>query len=363
MVYLIGQFWLWLLVALVLGLAVGWFTFRGRDGAFWRGLVPWALLLGVGAFAVIARLVPDGPGFWLDLGLLMSGAYVIGCFLGHLLKSGRASESASAPTATLAQEVPVEPMKAKPAPAMPEASEEAITGLSAPRGGRRDNLTCIYGIDEDIEKRLNALGIYHHDQIAALTPGQRRWLFRQLGHEGRFPSWWWRWKYDAEQILAGQLACPDRDAAPVALAAAPETAAAPKTHAKASAPAEPQEGTKPQGLAAAREGKADDLKRIRGIGPQNEGRLHALGIWHFDQIAGWSAEEVIWVGSYLAFPGRIERENWVEQAKVLASGAETEFSNRVAKGLVPTSADDGDKGHDNVARLDKPATQPPKGKS
>ncbi|MCA3663481.1 MAG: hypothetical protein INF06_06435, partial [Methylobacterium sp.] len=47
MIYLIGQFWLWLLAAFVLGLAVGWFTFRGRDGMFWRGLIPWAMLLGV----------------------------------------------------------------------------------------------------------------------------------------------------------------------------------------------------------------------------------------------------------------------------------------------------------------------------
>ncbi|MCA3629100.1 MAG: hypothetical protein IOC35_02110, partial [Methylobacterium sp.] len=82
-------------------------------------------------------------------------------------------------------------------------------------------------------------------------------------------------------------------------------------------------------------------------------------IWHFDQIAGWSAEEVQWVGSYLAFPGRIERENWVEQARQLATGAETEFSKRVAKGLVPTSADDGEKGQDNIAKLDHPVKKRP----
>ncbi len=87
------------------------------------------------------------------------------------------------------------------------------------------------------------------------------------------------------------------------------------------------DGERPQGLAAPRDGRGDDLKRIRGIGPQNEGRLHGLGIWHFDQIAGWTADNALWVGSYLAFPGRIEREDWVSQAKQLAAGAETEFSN------------------------------------
>jgi predicted flap endonuclease-1-like 5' DNA nuclease len=101
------------------------------------------------------------------------------------------------------------------------------------------------------------------------------------------------------------------------------------------------DGERPAGLAAPRDGRKDDLKRIRGIGPQNESRLHGLGIWHFDQIAGWTADNVLWVGSYLAFPGRIEREDWVGQAKLLAAGSETEFSKRVAKGLVATSPGDG----------------------
>ncbi|HRJ69139.1 MAG TPA: cell envelope biogenesis protein TolA, partial [Beijerinckiaceae bacterium] len=110
-------------------------------------------------------------------------------------------------------------------------------------------------------------------------------------------------------------------------------------------------GRKPKTFAAPRGGTADDLKRIRGIGKQNEGRLHALGIWHFDQIAAWVKDEIEWVGSYLAFPGRIEREEWVSQAKVLATGSETEFSRRVARGEVATSKDEGARGQDNVADL------------
>jgi predicted flap endonuclease-1-like 5' DNA nuclease len=82
-------------------------------------------------------------------------------------------------------------------------------------------------------------------------------------------------------------------------------------------------GKRPAGFAAARGGQADDLKLIKGIGPQNEGRLHALGIWHFSQIAGWTPENVEWVGTYLAFPGRIEREDWVAQAAGLARTATT----------------------------------------
>jgi NADH-quinone oxidoreductase subunit E len=48
--------------------------------------------------------------------------------------------------------------------------------------------------------------------------------------------------------------------------------------------------------------------------------LHDLGVFHFDQIAGWTREEIRWVGTYLSFPGRIDREQWVVQAANLATG-------------------------------------------
>jgi predicted flap endonuclease-1-like 5' DNA nuclease len=99
-------------------------------------------------------------------------------------------------------------------------------------------------------------------------------------------------------------------------------------------------GQRPAGLVAAREAGPDDLKLIRGIGRQNEDRLQALGIWHFTQIAAWTPANVEWVGSYLAFPGRIEREDWVGQAKTLAEGGETEFAVRARAGLVESSRDE-----------------------
>lgn len=81
-------------------------------------------------------------------------------------------------------------------------------------------------------------------------------------------------------------------------------------------------GQRPLGLVAAKAAMPDDLKIIKGVGPQNEERLHRLGIWHFAQIAAWTPQNCEWVGSYLAFPGRIEREDWVGQAKALAAGPE-----------------------------------------
>ena len=95
------------------------------------------------------------------------------------------------------------------------------------------------------------------------------------------------------------------------------------------------EGTKPATLTAAREGGADDLKRIKGIGPKLEKLCNTMGFFHFDQIAAWTPEEMAWVNANLeGFKGRATRDKWIEQAKLLASGAETEFSKRVDKGSV-----------------------------
>ena len=94
-------------------------------------------------------------------------------------------------------------------------------------------------------------------------------------------------------------------------------------------------GTKPAALSAPRGGAADDLKQIKGVGPKLEELCNELGFYHFDQIAGWTAAEVAWVDENLkGFKGRVSRDNWVEQAKTLAAGGETEFSKRVASGGV-----------------------------
>jgi len=88
-----------------------------------------------------------------------------------------------------------------------------------------------------------------------------------------------------------------------------------------SAPVEaPVEAAKPAGLSAARDGAADDLKLIKGVGPKLEKLLNSLGVFHFDQIANWSTDEISWVDDNLAgFKGRVTRDEWVAQAKVLAN--------------------------------------------
>lgn len=96
-----------------------------------------------------------------------------------------------------------------------------------------------------------------------------------------------------------------------------------------------EDAVRPEALSGARNGGADDLKMINGVGPKLEIMLNELGFYHFDQIAGWSAAEVAWVNDNLkGFKGRVSRDNWVEQARKLASGQETEFSKRVSDGDV-----------------------------
>ena len=79
-------------------------------------------------------------------------------------------------------------------------------------------------------------------------------------------------------------------------------------------------GTRPASLAAPHGGKADDLKEIEGVGPALEKLCHELGIFHFDQIAGWGPAEVAWMdGNLKGFRGRVTRDKWVAQAKIIVT--------------------------------------------
>ena len=69
----------------------------------------------------------------------------------------------------------------------------------------------------------------------------------------------------------------------------------------------------------------DDLKLISGVGPKIEGILNGLGIYTFAQVAAWKKAERDWVDGYLNFKGRIDRDDWVNQAKALTKGGEAEY--------------------------------------
>jgi len=92
---------------------------------------------------------------------------------------------------------------------------------------------------------------------------------------------------------------------------------------------------RPATLDTPRDGIADDLKKIKGIGPKLEKLCNRLGFWHYEQIAAWTEEEAAWVDANLeGFKGRVTRDGWVAQATVLAKGGTTAFSKRVDTGDV-----------------------------
>ncbi|QFT80806.1 50S ribosomal protein L21 [Roseovarius sp. THAF27] len=71
---------------------------------------------------------------------------------------------------------------------------------------------------------------------------------------------------------------------------------------------------------AAKAEGGDDLKKLSGVGPALEKKLHEAGVTTFAQIAAWTADDIAEMDEKLSFKGRIEREGWVEQAKELAKG-------------------------------------------
>lgn len=129
------------------------------------------------------------------------------------------------------------------------------------------------------------------------------------------------WTRSAPAAVSSAKVAPAKKAAPAKTVA--KTAKAPaKTVTKtAKAPAKkaasPKKAAGPVRLKKAK-GKADDLKLISGVGPKLEKTLNGLGFWHFSQIADWKKSDVAIVDDQLSFKGRIERDDWIKQAKKLA---------------------------------------------
>jgi predicted flap endonuclease-1-like 5' DNA nuclease len=136
---------------------------------------------------------------------------------------------------------------------------------------------------------------------------------------------------------------PKAAAEPKATKAKP--AAMPKVEPKPKAEAKPKPDTKPKAekvskpkvakpqglvrLTAPRKGRADDLQEIEGIGPALEKLVNSLGFYHFDQIAGWSEADVALVDAEMkTFKGRIIRDKWVEQARIIITEGLEAFRER-----------------------------------
>jgi predicted flap endonuclease-1-like 5' DNA nuclease len=382
--YLITSLFWWLLAALALGLFVGWTSCSKeprKEGLGWLGLGLVAFIIGL--IVAVLKLLPGKAGLWLDESLLFFASFIIGCCIGCLFGRRPAAVEVAKPVAAAAAVAAVAAAPKAPAgPAMvrpyqwqaaKDASSVTLTGY-VPSEESRGRVVAT------AKSTLAPAAIIDKMQLGAGAPdGMEGMVSTAFGHLAKLdkgiaslidtkytltgvagtqpnyntvmtgvralPTGYSLAKVD---IVAPPMPKPAPVAKPApkpvaAKPAAPKPALAPKIAGEDKVP-----GKRPVGYLKPRDGKGDDLKLIDGVGKQNEGRMHGLGIWHFDQIASWTAEESLWVGSYLAFPGRIEREDWVGQCKLLASGKMTDHAKRAKAGKIATSTDDGSKGKDNI---------------
>ncbi len=235
-----------------------------------------------------------------------------------------------------------------------------------------DRLHRIIGVDPESEAVLRSNGITHLAQIAAWLDADVAEAEALLGMPGRISRENW---VEQARFLTRGLS-PEAVFAPAVAVEAPSVAfeaagiervrqegagdptdVPAAAHAEPEAPSDQPEFSGPSEIPGRDEGYAglrsvrsealrgghahdfgsgaiDDLKRIRGIGVLIEKKLNSLGITSYEQVANWTGADVDRISQLLDFKGRIERENWIEQARILASGGQTEFSRRADRGEV-----------------------------
>lgn len=310
----------------------------------------WALAAGIGLITFVILMIMSGFSFFaaLFLGLLV---FVLSGLLFNWLFCAGNDDAASTTTATSSTSAPAAAAASGAAAATPAAATPASTETSEAVKSK----TTLAGEDElasrkgdwkyegDAESDASASADAEAPAASAAaepaaaeasaasaststtaapaaTPVKSN---TTLAGEEELANRKGEWKYEA----------PAKEKAPAKKAAAKKAPAKKAPAKKAAAPeAATGAGTKPATLDKPRAGGADDLKMIKGVGPKLEEMLHSLGFYHYDQVAAWKDAEVAWVDQNLkGFKGRATRDAWVEQAKLLAAGEETEFSKRASK--------------------------------
>ncbi len=186
-----------------------------------------------------------------------------------------------------------------------------------------DDLKRLKGIGRENEKALNAMGIRRFEQIAIWSSQDIERVESRLEFDGRIARE--EWVKQAQLLVDEDLERFEAlygDAKPL-----PKKLKAAARERKLKS----EVSGKPKGLTAPR-GKKDNLQRLNGIGPKYEKILNSLGFFHFDQIAAWTAVQVDWIDNHLNFNGRIEREEWIRQAQLLAEGKEVQFERDYGSG-------------------------------
>ena len=318
MVYLFGQLWLYVVLALILGMVFGWWAARSSRSLFRPVILAGTVVLFAGGLLAYSQAVRGKAGLWWDIWMLLVLAYIVGCLIAWLL--GMVLGTRATAAGPLAAPMPV-----------PAAEPMAVAAMAgAPAAVATPGPAAVATVMDTTSTAVAGIPL----QSGATPFPTAPVLFSSPGTEM------------AAQGTQGKAA----ERAPVP--AAPSVVqAAPAPGLMVASPAAPDNAAdefddtdvsiiavRPPGLPMPNGGKKDDLKRISGIGRVNEGKLNELGIFHFSQIGAWTSAHAKWVNSHLAFPGRIQRERWISQSRQLAAGGDTDFSKRVQAGKVPTSS-------------------------
>ncbi|WP_417667894.1 polyhydroxyalkanoate depolymerase [Roseibium sp.] len=189
---------------------------------------------------------------------------------------------------------------------------------------RRTALLTVEGEKDDITGRGQTRAAH---ALCSNLPDSMKAHYEQpnVGHYGVFNGSRWRAEICPRVIdfIQSNRAGSKQPSQPVKKASAAVVAAsksAKKAPAKKTAAPKPAKKMDPLGeiLLSSPQGVADDLKALNGIGPKLETSLNEAGIFHYWQIAGLTEQQIEALDTKLDFRGRIERFNWIEQAKKLS---------------------------------------------
>ena len=183
----------------------------------------------------------------------------------------------------------------------------------APVPEQPDDLAKISGIGPAIAKNLNEYGVFTYKQIVALSDADAEAIDDFIGFPGRVQRE--EWREQAAELMAGKppRAKVDREAK-AAAAAKPAPKSQPKPKGK-KLPAPAPKGASTEKAKIAPPSKPDDLTKIKGVGPALARDLHSLGFHTFQQLSELSPEQISQINDQIGFPGRVERENWIGQAR------------------------------------------------
>jgi len=231
----------------------------------------------------------------------------------------------SAPRDEPAPASPLADWRAREAAARAAYLEQELRGLTAPIPAPPQTEAEPFASDVDVDVLLRWRLLYLERRVAHLqaqavnaeeaeaTPAPPQ------QPAGPDPDMWkWRARYLEARVR--HLEERPLVAAPALIqpvAEAPAEIVAPEDPAPAPRPPQ-RRGAKPPVLASARNGAPDDFTLIDSISLMQQTTLYALGVFHYDQIAAWTPEHIAWIDQYLRLQGRIDQEEWREQAGDLA---------------------------------------------